>query len=80
MLGNSDPQTFSSSRSRQEAARHLARAGRGNETSVSMSAIVLVLDNGVDAVVWGPEELESIVAAICAGFRQYVQNIKQDTA
>jgi hypothetical protein len=45
-----------------------------------MRVIVLVLDNGIDAVVWSPEELVSIVTAIDAGFRQYFQVTKQDTA
>jgi hypothetical protein len=45
-----------------------------------MSAIVLVLDHCVDAIVWSPEELVSIVTAISASFRQYLQMINQDTA
>jgi hypothetical protein len=44
-----------------------------------MSVIVLVLDDGIDAVVRSPEELKGVVAAIGTSFRQYLQNIKQDT-
>jgi len=49
-------------------------------TPVLMSAIVLVLDDCVDAIVWSPEELVSIVTAISASFRQCLQMINQDTA
>ena len=42
--------------------------------------MVLVLNDSVDAVVWRPEELEGIVAAIDASFRQHLQNVEQDSA
>jgi hypothetical protein len=49
-------------------------------TPVSVSVVVLVLDDGVDAVVWSLEKLERIVTAINAGFGHHSQMIKQGAA
>jgi hypothetical protein len=55
------------------------RADRSWATPISMSVIVLVLDDSIHTVVRSPEELVSVVTAIGASFRQHFQLTKQNT-